>query len=135
MRCRFAKSSQYGFTLIEVMIALAILAIALVALLYSFTMFGKRLQRVQHNLASQWLENDIINQTQSNLFAEQKSSSGRTVLFNETYDWKVEKLTSAKDELQKYQVMVTYGEERLPQSSLLVASTQLNFPKEEKRAS
>lgn len=129
----FCRRVHSGFTLIEVMVSLAILAIALMALLFNFTQQGKRVQNLQTLMAEQWVMSNVVNQIQMNERIAESIQTGSVTLFNQNFNWQVSKVPRVDQQLPLYSVSTSPQGHQANAHNLLVAGSQLDFPKKVKR--
>lgn len=78
-----------GFTLLEVLIAMVILAIAFATAYLSLGSSARSLLRLQDKTAAQWVAMNVVARVQTELLAlpNNASTSGNDVMFNLTWKW------------------------------------------------
>jgi general secretion pathway protein I len=87
-----SHSHSPGFTLIEVLIALVIIAIALTAVMRSITQSIRVTDHVKSKMAAHWAALNVLSEIQLGLIQPPTDGSpihGKTNFFNNVYDWKV----------------------------------------------
>lgn len=88
----FYKKQLQGFTLFEVLIALAILAIALTALLLSISTSLSKITHLQDKTAAHWIAMNVFNKLRAEIISHQNKEqniSGEEKLLQQNYVWKV----------------------------------------------
>jgi len=98
-----------GFTLIEVLIALAIIAIALTAVMKSTSLSIRNHIYLQNKTIALWVAEDVINQTRVGLLQLSDSESGtenQTMMFNQAWSWKAWLKPTANAGIQEIDVEV-----------------------------
>ncbi len=83
------KNSQ-GFTLIEVLVALAIIGIALTAVIKSTSQNIRDTQYLQQKIIANWVATCVINEARAGLINLSKSDeiSEETEMLNQAWTWK-----------------------------------------------
>lgn len=109
MRLHHKTLSQRGMTLLEVMVALAIFALAATSLMYALNQHVTTLSQLNSRFyASMVAENQrslLILSHYSSL-----SSSGREEMANRQWFWKVSPLATSSDLLRAYEIRVSDSE-------------------------
>lgn len=96
------KIFSQGFTLIEVLIALVIMAISLTAVSYAISRNAQNAAYIDQKMAAHWVAMNVISHAQ--VQAEQASStaiaqqSGTTEMLNRTWYWESKTEALASDE-------------------------------------
>lgn len=83
-------SKQQGFTLIEVLIALVILAIALTAIIKAVSNNTRNLIYLQDKTAAHWVAMNIYNEYALGLLTispQLEPANGSTIMFNKDWYW------------------------------------------------
>ena len=112
-----SPNSQSGFTLIEVLVALIVVAIGLLGLANLQTI-GLRNSSSNHlMLQAIWLANDIIDKARSNII---QNDSGK--YYTDNYRQKIANDTTAALDLQEWQKIVS---RKLPNASITLCTTNL----------
>lgn len=99
MQASVRANLEKGFTLLEVMVALLIIAIVLLSLLRITALQANHLQYLEQKNIAQWVALDTIARIQSGLIPLSKSggsSQGEIVQLNQKWYWQVN-LTSTPD--------------------------------------
>lgn len=81
-----------AFTLVEVLIALLIIAIALAAAIRATNESVRATIHVRNTVAAHWVGLNILSEIQTGLLQSPTlgdSSSGKTTMLNQTWDWTV----------------------------------------------
>ncbi len=81
-----------GFTLIEVLVALTIIAIAMLAIVQTVQVSINSTQKVQDRTVASWVAMNLLTYLQSGLlsFTEDKKLSGETMQANKNWFWSIE---------------------------------------------
>lgn len=96
-----------GFTLIEVLIALAILSIALTAVIKSTAQSIKNTLYLQNKSIAIWLAEDILNQVQLGLIKPtSEKSTGQSNALSQKWRWNVELSATENNHIKKIRVTV-----------------------------
>lgn len=92
------KARATGFTLIEVLIALAILAIALVAVIKVMGQSVVATQHVENKLESHWVAMNVLSSYEVGLITLSKDgeANGHESLMNREWYWTLEKTQKSK---------------------------------------
>ena len=77
-----------GFTLIEVLIALAVIAIAFTALIQSSSVSIKQTQRIKNKIISHWIMQQGITMFQLSLVQAQVDSTQVTTMLDQSWYWR-----------------------------------------------
>lgn len=105
------KGSNQGFTLIEIMIALVILAIALSAASFAISRNAQNATYIDQKTAAHWVAMNIISKQQLAIqqpnFSGQGNDSGQTTMLNHTWYWKSQIETLAVDHTYRLNVDVS----------------------------
>lgn len=81
-----------GFTLVEVLIALLIIAIALTAVIHATTQTTRSLNRVQEKMIAHWVGMNVLSEIQTNIIVIPKDASlpsGKTKMLGAQWYWTV----------------------------------------------
>ncbi len=89
-RPKSIMKNNSGFTLIEVLVSLAIIGIALTAVIKSTSQNIKDTQYLQQKIIANWVAADIINEARAGLINLSKSNeiSEETDMLNQIWIWK-----------------------------------------------
>ncbi len=93
-----------GFTLIEVLISLAILAIALTAVIKATTQTIRDTLYLEDKTIATWVGTQIINEARLKLLAE--STESQTEMLNQEWPWTLEIKPTPNPHIQKLTVQV-----------------------------
>lgn len=98
-----SHKSQEGFTLIEVLLALTVIAIALTALLKSTAQTIRNTQRLKEKTISHWVAMQGVAMIQSGLLVIKPNQDVTkiTTLFNQRWYWRVTLTKTTIKHLQK----------------------------------
>ncbi len=86
------KKINSGFTLIEILIALTVLAIALTAVIKATEDNSRNAVTLQNRIISQWVVMNIFSDLQTAVTTVPKPGSdeqGQTVMLNHTWNWDI----------------------------------------------
>lgn len=102
------KQNQTGFTLIEILIALAILSIALTAIIYGTSRNIKDTTYLQNKTIATWVGTDVINQLRANVLtlAEGEEVEKETEILNSTWAWRAKVTATENNRIKKISVTV-----------------------------
>lgn len=81
-----------GFTLVEVLIALLIIAIALTAVIHATTQTTRSLNRVQEKMIAHWVGMNVLSEVQTQLIVIPKDASlppGKTEMLGAQWYWTI----------------------------------------------
>lgn len=94
----FLKKNTRAFTLIEVLIALMIIAIALAAALRATNNSVRATTQVQNTLTAHWVALNVLSQIQTNLLpmTSDGNTSGGTIMMGQKWNWKAVQINSAQ---------------------------------------
>lgn len=91
---RFNNSQQAGFTLIEVLVAVVVLAIALVAITRNLSVGIRDAQHIQDKNIAHWVALNVIARAQLNLIVIPDGAggtqTGQEQMLNQTWNWKLQ---------------------------------------------
>ena len=100
-----STDQQFGFTLIEVLIALAIMAIALTALVKASSFDVKDANYLKQKNISAWVASNINTQLQTGFLAA-SSQQGTENLFRQNWPWQVKRSKTADTSVDKLTIIV-----------------------------
>ena len=115
----YHQTEQQGFTLLEVLVALAILAVSSASLMISDGQSIRQVNRIQDKVIASWLAENTLN----NFYLEKKwpepGSSGSVQLWNERR-WYINTETSStkNDKLRKIDVHIYTGDSIQPRNKV-----------------
>lgn len=81
-----------GFTLVEVLIALLIIAIALTAVIHATTQTTRSLIHVQEKMTAHWVGMNVLSEVQTKMIVIQKDTPlppGKTTMLGALWYWKI----------------------------------------------
>lgn len=102
-------NNNLGFTLLEVLVALAILSIALTAILKSTSQNIHDTTYLQQKTIATWVGTSVISQIQAGLLSklsESEELSDETIMLGQTWLWKVNVSRAGESPIQKIEVTV-----------------------------
>ena len=98
-----------GFTLVEVMVALAIIAIALTAVAAKMGRMVDTSNSMRERTYASWIaQNKITEMRLANVAPEVSSSSGETYFANTNWEWRAVVSESGIENLYRVDVTITY---------------------------
>ena len=93
-----------GFTLIEVLIALAVIAIAFTALIQSSAVSIKQTQRIKNKIISHWIMQQGITMLQLSLVQSTTNTTQVTKILNQSWYWRPTVNETAVPGVKKIQI-------------------------------
>lgn len=110
-----AKSTVFGFTLLEVMIALAVIAIAFAALLKGVSSYGVNASYLRDKTFAQWVAMNQLTryQIEASWPAPDSSQRGTETLANETWQWQANISATFNDHIRRITLTVQRNHEEL----------------------
>lgn len=102
------KKINHGFTLIEVLVALVILAIALMAAVKATHTNIRNLNYVRNKIQAEWLADNLLAQMQAKLLVlsgDQKQ--GETTMLNQHWFWQITAKKTMNGAVQQVTITVT----------------------------
>ena len=94
---------QSGFTLIEVLLALSVIAIALTALLKAISQNVETSRRIKEKTVSHWIAMQAVSMVQLNLLQinQSQETTQDTTMLNEHWYWRVKVSSTPQKNIQK----------------------------------
>ncbi|MBA2647989.1 MAG: GspI family T2SS minor pseudopilin variant LspI [Legionella sp.] len=102
-----ARSHQAGFTLIEVLLALAVITIALTALLLTTAQNISNTQRIKEKTISHWVAMQGVTMIQLNLIQLTPNSTQATKLFDKPWFWRATLLPTPVQKMKQLIISVS----------------------------
>ncbi len=98
-----------GFTLIEVLVALIILAIALMAIVKAVNTNVRNLSYVRDKITAQWVADNVLNTMQAGLLAapHDQPQQGNTDMLNQHWYWQALPEQQKNQTIQRVNIVVT----------------------------
>ena len=107
--CAVMNKKQRGFTLIEIMIALAVLAIAMVAIMRAVTADASNLTYIRDKTLAQWVGiNRITELRMNNEWPATGTTSGSEYMVDKDWFWKMKVSTTADADVRKIEISVSH---------------------------
>lgn len=102
-------SQKSGFTLIEVLIALAVIAVALTALLKAISQNVENTRRIKEKTISHWIAMQGVTMIQLNLLQvdQNQETTQDTTMLNEHWYWRAKVEATPKKNVQKIIIFVS----------------------------
>ncbi len=97
---------ELGFTLIEVLIALAILAIALTAIIKVTAQNIRDTTYIQNKTIAAWIGTEIINEIRAGITNIPDHLEKNIVILNQPWSWEANSLPTPNKHIQEIQVRV-----------------------------
>lgn len=103
------KLSSLGFTLIEVLLALAVIAIALIALLKTSAQNISNTQRIKETTIKHWIGMQGVAMVQLGMIAPTLSQeiTQVTTMFNQRWYWRVKLSSTSIESMQQFTITVS----------------------------
>ncbi len=103
------RSNEAGFTLIEVLLALSIIAIALTALLKAISQNVETTRRIKEKNVSHWVAMQGVTMIQLNLLQinQSQETTQDTTMLNEHWYWRAKVSTTPQKNIQKIVISVS----------------------------
>lgn len=103
------RSNESGFTLIEVLLALSIIAIALTALLKGISQNVETTRRIKEKTISHWIAMQGVAMIQLNLLQinQSQETTQDTTMLNEHWYWRAKVSTTPLKNIQKIVISVS----------------------------
>lgn len=103
-----------GFTLLEVLVALAIIAIALTALIRTTGQSADTTDAMEQRIRGQWLaQNQLALAQASQAWPEPGDTTGESTMSGRTYTWRQRVLATPNPNFRKLEITVAYRGEAL----------------------
>lgn len=103
-------TKQHGFTLIEVLIAVAVLAIALIAITRNTSLAASETSYLQQRTVAHWVAMDIMAQTRVGLISPPPTGSSRSGgenLLGQQWLWEIKIAPTGQERVVAAQVIVS----------------------------
>lgn len=100
------KQNNKGFTLIEVLAALAVLAIGLTALIISSMEVTRNIAYLQDKTAATWVARNVVAQARLGLIDRSKTQTGNMEMLGERWKWQANFIETEDENTKKIQVSV-----------------------------
>lgn len=104
-----AHQHQRGFTLMEVLLALSVIAIALTALLKAISQNVENTRRIKEKTISHWVAMQGLAMVQLNLLQinQSQETTQNTTMLNEHWYWRAKASTTQQKNVQKITISVS----------------------------
>lgn len=118
---RLTKKLQRGFTLIEVMLAMAVFAVAGVALVDNASITFKNLSRIETQVMANWVaSNQLVEVTVEEKWPPQNNKKGKVELGGREWFWLQKVIKTADDNMRAVVIEVRIAEDqKLVDASLM----------------
>lgn len=98
---------QHGFTLVEVLAAVAVLAIAMAAILSGMARYADAAQHIRQRTLAMWVaQNRLSDLAAAPTWPGEGRSNGRVAMAGQTWRWDVEVQTTPDERLRRIDVEV-----------------------------
>lgn len=103
------KIKAKGFTLIEVLIALSIIAIALTALIRALGQDILTMQRIKDKTIGHWVQMQGVAMVQLGLLplSTQREENERTLMFGQSWYWRVQSRPSPLPHVEQFTITIS----------------------------
>ncbi len=119
------KTVNRGFTLIEVLIALAILAISLTAIIHAANVNIKSSQRLRDITIGEWVLDDALSFLRLGIIKPQASqTTQQTTMANKTLKWQAQLNPSKKLGLEKAELKVFFSNDDFLETQALISVSE-----------
>lgn len=112
---RYNSLKNKGFTLLEILVALAILAIAFMAIIKATGLSTKQTAQVKERLLAHWVLGDIWKQVQLGIIVCPQEKT--YTLFQENYLWKCEPQETKNKKILQLNIYIYKADKELAQMS------------------
>ena len=106
------KREQRGFTLLEVLVALAVLTMGLGAVIKVAGSQASQLAYLKDKTIALWVANNKVNDVQLNKWPSTGTSSGREFMASQEWQWKLKVSNTADKDLRRLDVEVKRANEK-----------------------
>jgi general secretion pathway protein I len=109
-----------GFTLLEVLVALAVIAVALAALVGATTTQIKLTERIRENTIAGWVAANVLTELKlREPFPEPGTRTGVMSMANQRFAWRVEIKTTVESDLRRIDLRVSRKSEGAADAPIL----------------
>lgn len=100
------ENNNHGFTLIEVLVALVVIAIALTAVLVATQSYIKNINYLRDKTLAQWVAMNLVGDLQTGLITPDKETlSGQMLLMKQNWQWSINS-SSAENAVKQISIHV-----------------------------
>jgi len=115
VRAPLLKRPVRGFTLIEVLVALAVFAIAVAVLVQAGTQRADNIAYLRDRTLADWIASDRITQLRLDAgWPDPGTSDGETEMAGRTWHWQVDVSKTPESAVRRVEVAVRLGKESAP---------------------
>lgn len=117
----------HGFTLIEIMVALVILAIAMSAVMYHLQQNIKTLSHLQNKTIAHWVAMNVTHHIEAGLIdfpATEQTMQSTTEMLHQYWHWEATRSTSSNPRIEKIVVTVQEQPDASPLATLIAYRLQ-----------
>lgn len=108
---KYKLQRQKAFTLIEVLVALAILTIGIGAVIKVSASQASQLAYLKDKTIAQWVASNKVNEIQIDSWPSIGTSTGQETMANQDWDWKVKVSKTADKDLRRIDVEIRHADE------------------------
>ena len=105
------KKNQKGFTLLEVLVALAVLTMGLGTVIKVAGSQASQLSYLKNKTIALWVANNKANEIQLDKWPRTGNSSGREVMANQEWRWKLKVSNTPDKDLRRLDIEVSQANE------------------------
>jgi general secretion pathway protein I len=132
----YSSRTSSGLTLIEVLIALAIVGIAMLAVIKAVSQNIRATQHLQQKSIALWLGQSVLNEARAGVFAANRSSGSqsKTTMLGQTWYWQLATEETPNPRITKLKVQVFTSESDQEQESPILTLESYRYQQDQGNA-